>query len=111
MSNTLGHKEFPNYKQEKAGMTDLVLRQYDSAGFSEFVSVHGKAQLAGNGRFPCQELQRSPWALTSSPAGRLRGVPQPRCSAWKGHAIPCALRLAAKRHGDAAPGNIMLTEY
>jgi hypothetical protein len=54
----------------------LVLREYDSAGFSEFVSVHGKAQLTGNGCFPCQELQRSPWALTSSPAGRLRGVPR-----------------------------------
>jgi len=29
----------------------------------------------------------------------------------KGIAIPCALRLAAKHHGDAAPGNIMVTEY
>jgi hypothetical protein len=98
-------------KEHAQAFYDLVLLQCDSYGCSEFVSVHGKAQLAGNGRFPCQELQRSPWALTSPPAGRLRGVPQPRCSAWKGHAIPCALRLAAKRHGDAASVNITLKEY
>jgi len=29
----------------------------------------------------------------------------------KGITIPCALRLAAKRHGDAAPVNTTLTEY
>ena len=89
------------------------LRQYDSDGFSEFVSVHGKAQLAGNGCFPCQELQRSPWALTSSPAGRLRGVPQPRCSAWKGNShslrtAPCCetprRRCTRQYHVDGVLG-------
>ena len=59
----------------------LVLYQLDIAVFSELVSVHGKACLAGNSTFYCQKAQRSPWALTSSPTGRYRDTLQSRYTA------------------------------
>ena len=89
----------------------LVLLQCDNYGYSWLVSVHGKAQLAGNGLSPCQEVQRRPWALTSQPAGRSCGLPQLRYSVCKGLAIHCALRLAAKPHRSAESAIITLKEY
>jgi len=88
-----------------------VLHQGDNCGFSWLVSVHGKAQLAGNGRSPWQELQRRPWALTSQPAGRCCGLPLLRYSACKGLAIHYALCLAAKTHSSAEPAIITLMEH
>ena len=88
-----------------------MLLQCDNYGRSWLVSAHGKAQLAGNGYSPWQEVQRRPWALTSQPAGRSCGIPLPRCSVGKGLAIHCTLRLAAKPHRSAASAIITLKEY
>ena len=88
-----------------------MLRQRDNYGCSWLVSVHGKAHLAGNGLSPCQEVQRRPWALTSQPVGRPCGILPLRCSACKGLAIHCTLRLAAKSHRGAESAIITLTEY
>jgi len=88
-----------------------VLLQCDNCGFSWLVSVHGEAHLAGNGLSPWQEVQRCPWALTSQPKGRPCGLPPLRYSAYKGQAIHCALRLAAKPHRGAASAIITLNEH
>ncbi len=83
----------------------------DNYGYSWLVSVHGKAHLAGNGHSPWQEVQRSPWALTSQPAGRSCGLPPLRCSACKGLAIHCTLHLTAKPHGSAGSAIITWKEH
>ena len=85
--------------------------QGNNYGFSWLVSVHGKAQLADNGRSPCQEVQRRPWALTSQPTGRFCGLPPLRSSACKGPAIPYTLRLAAKTLRSAEFTIITLKEH
>ena len=97
-------------------LQELVLHQRDNCGYSWLVSVHGKAHLAGNGLSPWQEVQRRPWALTSQPAGRSCGLPSLRrlraptlwCSACKGPAIHCTLRLVAKPHRNAGSAIITL---
>ena len=88
-----------------------MLLQGNNCEFSWFVSVHGEAQLAGNGRSPWQELQRRPWALTSQPEGRCCGLPLRRYSACKGLAIHYALCLAAEAHSSAEPAIITLKEH
>ncbi|MCB1984122.1 MAG: hypothetical protein H6936_08075 [Burkholderiales bacterium] len=57
----------------------LARYQFDIAGFSELVSVHGKACLAGNSVL-LPKGTRSPWTLTKSPIRRYCGTLQPRCS-------------------------------
>ena len=64
--------------------TALVLLQHNIVMFSWPVSVPGKARLAGNGRSPCQEVQRCPGALTGQPEGRSRDARPPRCRACQG---------------------------
>ena len=88
-----------------------MLLQGNNYGCSWLVSVYGKAQLAGNGLSPCQEVQRRPWALTSQPTGRSCWLPPLRSSACKGLAIPCTLRLAAKTSRSAESAIITLKEY
>ena len=63
---------------------ELVLLPGDIVMFSWSVSVPGKARLAGNGRCPCQEVQRCPGALTDQPEGRSRDARGPRCRACQG---------------------------
>ena len=62
----------------------LVLLQHNIVMFSWPVSVPGKARLAGNGRSPCQEVQRCPGALTGQPEGRSRDARPLRCRACQG---------------------------
>ena len=88
-----------------------MLLQGNNCGYSWLVSVHGKAQLAGNGLSPCQEVQRRPWALTSQPTGRFCGIPLLRYSTCKGLAIHFTLRLAAKTHRSAESVIIALKEH
>jgi len=62
-----------------------------SVGLSAFMARRASRAMAALS--PWQEVQRSPWALTSQPAGRFRGVPQPRSGAGQGESGHC-LRTA-----------------
>lgn len=89
----------------------LVLLQGDICVFSWSVGVHGKAQFAGNGRRPSQELQHSQGRRqansSGTPVASRRGV----AALDKDRAIACAPRLAAKRRRGAESVNITLQEY
>ncbi|RDH89297.1 MAG: hypothetical protein DIZ77_16000 [endosymbiont of Seepiophila jonesi] len=88
-----------------------MLLQCDNCGFSELVCVHGKARLAGNGR----SLVKRRNAVHGRRQAHPEGVPvvsRSRVAALgKGIAIPCALRLAAKHHGNAVSVIITLKEH
>jgi len=80
----------------------LVVLQPDKLGFSWSVSVQGKARLAVNGPVA---VYKSRNAAMDADRPTLRALLWRSAAAFpcleRGTAIPCARRLAAKRHRNA----------
>ena len=81
-------------------------------------AVDRKARLAGNGpvlatnsRRSRREAQHCGRPLHGSPEGSVPDDPIPRCSAWKGRAIPCTLRLVLGHPGSSEPTKPNLMAY